>query len=108
MNSLCKEVLPRYSQLPDLDLGSNTGASIVTQELSNSIEMPICYSFRSFWIELTSMSCEKYDSRTDSKNIVWRALVHYGTGSKTVIALGSYTSRLEAAVKTEQIISKWQ
>lgn len=107
MNSLCQDVLPTSAQLSELNLDNNTGASIISENLSNDTNLPICYLFKNFWIELITVD-DKYYQPTTIKNKVWQVLIHSSSENKTVIALGSYSSLLEAVLKTEQVISKWK
>lgn len=89
--------------VPQIDKSS----SILERELSDTKGFPSCYLFKNFWIEL-SPTTEKFHSEAIDTQHSWEALIHSQTQSKTVIAIGSYSTRLEAALKAERLILKWE
>lgn len=97
--------LDDYQQLLNSEPNSNEGTSILEQELSDSSGFPSCYLFKDFWIELNPIRDQNRLSQNNKKT--WEALIHSNSYSQTVIAVGVYSTRLEAALKAEQIIQKW-
>lgn len=66
-----------------------------------------CYFFRGRLIELNCIS-EIKDANLSSQNQLWQAFIHSGTSYQTVLAVGIYPNRIEAALKAEQLIRKWE
>lgn len=107
MYSLIKDAEETLGQIKQFDSDSKKGVSILQRELSDTNRFPSCYLFKDFWIEL-SLSTDRSYLKTASKHLLWEALIHSRSQTKTVIAIGSYPTRLEAALKAEQIILRWE
>lgn len=99
----------KICQFLEPDVKAKEGVSILHQKLSDSQGFVFCYLFKNFWIELSP--CRKLNySDIASHKIRWEAFIHNcanNNGNRTAFALGSYTTRLEAAMKAEKVIVEW-
>lgn len=99
--------LKKSSEILTFQVNSNEGNSILEQGISDTQGFPSCYIFKNYWIELSPIRFQYNPNRTNQQKL-WEALIHSRNQSKTVIAAGSYSTRLEAALKAEEMITRWQ
>lgn len=89
------------------DLEAKEGVSILQQPLDDSQGLPSYYLFEGCWIELNFIP-KKCNLKKDGSNQLWQAFIYFSTSNKTAVEVGTYSNRIQAALKAEQLIKRWK
>lgn len=98
------ELREKVHQLIQLGLTTKEAITTCAIEFNRVSQFPRNYNYKEFQIEIKPKT-QVYGSQSESEKALWESLIHFP--NKTVVAVGSYLTQLEAALMAEKTINRW-